>query len=558
MLTSVPEDDTTTSSSKDGSDMAECDKPSEMAEKWDVGIHPNNQDDGQQVFAPNADLGRGEEEDEEETITGVLVGKCIRGYYTTLNLIVVGDNPLVDPIDDENDHYHVLVRIQYNDSTNSVPATTIQELRSYWRRYCKNGDLLHIRRGTWQDATFTEIEMDRNEQQTIIMGTPAAAAIMEEPAWREPRFVVSVRSVEQAQCLVQRQQERFFTVSQCQAWQERLYRCQLRQQCRRDAKKPQDKKRQDEPSSCNAHHSGGLEKRQQGEFVANFLLHMIMASIVDTSDGTDTSNNNNNGKNHDQVFLEDPSTWCNPFSSLPGDTLVKRRQAALDYLNGGSGVLDVAGGSGHVSMALGMIGVQSTIVDPRETVGKLPGRDRKIWNRALYKRPQKADKNKEKDTSGSENDSSTSTSPMMFCQPVRPFQTLRAWFGTPPPGLHPHYRNPNSDTVPVLLCNDNHELVQNCRAIVALHPDEATDAIVDMAVNNKIPLVIVPCCVFCRLFPHRKMPGPNGGGAMVSTYQDLLVYLQAKDPTIQKGTLPFVGANTVLYRPLERSEKLQV
>jgi hypothetical protein len=519
MLASLPEDD----SGNEENDSVVC-EPGEMTEEWDASIDQ----DGKLAHA-NADNPR--VEGEEETLTGVLVGRCIRGFYTTLNVIVVGDNPLVAPIDDEKDHYHVLVRIQYNDACNSVPATTIKELRSYWRRYCKNGDLLHIRRGTFQDAQ----EIERSES-----GTPAGAEM--EEAWREPRFVVHVRSVNDAQRLVQLQQERFFAVSQCQAWQERLYRCQLKRQNRREAK-PKDKQqsREDE-ASCNAHHSGGLEKRQQGEFVANFLLHMIMASIGNTaSNGT----NGNNSNHQNQSFLEDRSTWSSP-SSLQADSLLDRRKAALDYLNGGSGVLDVAGGSGHVSMALGMLGVQSTVVDPRETVGSLPGRDRKMWNRAL-KRLQNPENGKEQEPSVSEKDSSTSTSPMtMICQPVRPFQTLRAWFGTPPPGIHPHYRNPHSATVPV-VCDDNHEIVRNCRAIVALHPDEATDAIVDLAVTKKIPLVIVPCCVFGRLFQHRRMPN----GAMVSTHQDLLVYLQAKDASIQKGTLPFVGANTVLYRPLQ-------
>ena len=158
----------------------------------------------------------------------------------------------------------------------------------------------------------------------------------------------------------------------------------------------------------------------------------------------------------------------------------------------------------------------------------------------------------------------------MQCHPVgggqrvipRPFRAVRAWFGIPPPGVDTDFRLPDNATVPI-IDNPNHDLIQNCRAIVALHPDEATDAIVDMAVQERIPFCIVPCCVFCRLFPHRRMPSnkndiegnDNNGnnkdaaadGAMVSTYRDLLDYLQAKDPSIQRTTLPFVGANTVLF-----------
>jgi hypothetical protein len=151
---------------------------------------------------------------------------------------------------------------------------------------------------------------------------------------------------------------------------------------------------------------------------------------------------------------------------------------------------------------------------------------------------------------------STELSSYQYCQPaVRQYQTFRAWFGLPPDGVDHTFRNPDDAVVPV-LGDAQHPLLKDCRTIVALHPDEATDAIVDMAVQLRIPFVVVPCCVFCRLFPHRRMPttttttADNGDGAtatIVSTYQDLLDYLQAKDPSIQRATLPFVGANTVLW-----------
>ena len=39
----------------------------------------------------------------------------------------------------------------------------------------------------------------------------------------------------------------------------------------------------------------------------------------------------------------------------------------------GGGIIDAAGGAGHVSLALALRGVRSTVVDPRPNVGKLPG-----------------------------------------------------------------------------------------------------------------------------------------------------------------------------------------
>ena len=49
-----------------------------------------------------------------------------------------------------------------------------------------------------------------------------------------------------------------------------------------------------------------------------------------------------------------------------------------------SGVADIAGGSGHVSLAFALAGVPSTVVDPRATVGCLPGRDQKVLRQALW------------------------------------------------------------------------------------------------------------------------------------------------------------------------------
>ena len=39
------------------------------------------------------------------------------------------------------------------------------------------------------------------------------------------------------------------------------------------------------------------------------------------------------------------------------------------------------------------------------------------------------------------------------------------------------------------------DLVNDCTLIIGMHPDEATEEIVDMALSLK-PFAIVPCCVF--------------------------------------------------------------
>lgn len=129
--------------------------------------------------------------------------------------------------------------------------------------------------------------------------------------------------------------------------------------------------------------------------------------------------------------------------------------------------------------------------------------------------------------------------------------------------------------------------------VVACHPDQATDPALDYALEAALPFAIVPCCVFPRLFPHRRLlrgggacsshssfggnsigdrSGSNGtsssggdssssagnggsgssgsGGAAsvpVLTYSDLVEYLAARGGA-QQAVLGFEGANTVVYR----------
>jgi hypothetical protein len=176
---------------------------------------------------------------------------------------------------------------------------------------------------------------------------------------------------------------------------------------------------------------------------------------------------------------------------------------------------DLQGNIGYVSLALGLKGVQSTVVDPRESVGKLQKKDRKLWSRVLCGIP--------------------ITDNVLLCQLVVPYESLR--------DTEFHH----ADLESVLVCGDDHELVVNCSAIMALHLDEATDVIVDMAVQRRVLFVIVPCCVFPRLFPDQQKPNTD---LPVTTYLELIDYLTSKHESIrsiQQTTLPFEGANVALW-----------
>ncbi|GAQ78338.1 hypothetical protein KFL_000110350 [Klebsormidium nitens] len=83
--------------------------------------------------------------------------------------------------------------------------------------------------------------------------------------------------------------------------------------------------------------------------------------------------------------------------------------------------------------------------------------------------------------------------------------------------------------------------------LVGLHPDQVTEAIVDVALRAGVPFAVVPCCVFPKLFPDRRI----GDGRPVITYEDFVEYLQRKGKAhgkvVEKATLKFAGSNTVLF-----------
>mmetsp|Transcript_4770 Transcript_4770/g.11311 ORF Transcript_4770/g.11311 Transcript_4770/m.11311 type:complete len:332 (+) Transcript_4770:99-1094(+) len=89
-------------------------------------------------------------------------------------------------------------------------------------------------------------------------------------------------------------------------------------------------------------------------------------------------------------------------------------------------------------------------------------------------------------------------------------------------------------------------IVQQATLIVGMHPDQAVDAIVDAALALNISFFVVPCCTYSAEFPHRRTADDKN--KRVTTYEELLDYLQNKSPDIQRALLPFEGKNVCLYR----------
>ena len=67
-----------------------------------------------------------------------------------------------------------------------------------------------------------------------------------------------------------------------------------------------------------------------------------------------------------------------------------------------------------------------------------------------------------------------------------------------------------------------------------MHPDEATEDIVDMAVSHGKAFAVVPCCVF-----------PKCGAPM--SFEKWVEHLAAKSDRIQRTYLNFQGRNLVLF-----------
>ena len=78
-----------------------------------------------------------------------------------------------------------------------------------------------------------------------------------------------------------------------------------------------------------------------------------------------------------------------------------------------------------------------------------------------------------------------------------------------------------------------------------MHPDEATEPIIDTALEYEA-FAVVPCCVFAREAALRGVSAAPTGEE-VTTYEHLVEYLIAKDARIQRSFLGFKGRNIVLY-----------
>jgi hypothetical protein len=108
-----------------------------------------------------------------------------------------------------------------------------------------------------------------------------------------------------------------------------------------------------------------------------------------------------------------------------------------------------------------------------------------------------------------------------------------------------------SDSHEITSWGEASKIFEECSIVIGLHPDQATEAIVDLALqwyvmlfpssyyyqfspshycmvddlhNRKKPFAVIPCCVYHKEFPKRRFPD----GTPISKYEDFVQYLIAK------------------------------
>lgn len=181
------------------------------------------------------------------------------------------------------------------------------------------------------------------------------------------------------------------------------------------------------------------------------------------------------------------------------------------------GILDVAGGKGELAVPLCIAGYSTTIVDPK--VSDFTN-TRALKNLEFHLQR----KNSKTYDSLPEIVKQNRTLPLphicaeWFCCPATPEESFELALKK-----------------------------QMCTCVVGLHPDQATEPIVNFSLQHGKHFAVIPCCVFPNEAPHRMIKVGHGDLKPVRTYDDFLQYLQQKHPKINRMVLPFEGRNVVLF-----------
>ncbi|KAF9905764.1 hypothetical protein EC991_001302 [Linnemannia zychae] len=243
-----------------------------------------------------------------------------------------------------------------------------------------------------------------------------------------------------------------------------------------------------------------------------------------------------------------------------------------EFLNSGSGVLDIAGGRGDLSWELQTRqGIRSTVVEPR------PGKGMRKWQHKWLEKF-KANSNTNGGDGGLESSTAqdkgefaatSSNTDVTEDQEPDADKTLDGLTHFIPTVKTQPLQATEPSRIQAMLDDEfltkREDLVNSASIMIGLHPDQATEPIVRAALKAQKPFAIIPCCVFGRDNPHRRLPkdiGHSNSSVVlvageeededpstrpVTSYDDFVTWLATLHPDIKTTWLNFEGMNRVLY-----------
>ena len=339
-------------------------------------------------------------------LRGVVIRSTIRGGHASLATAVSnGDN---------SDEKIVLVVIRFGGSEWNENESPVN--KSYNEKDVRSNEISSERQKTDVSRMRSNIRrLSKIGNELDFVGsfekqTSASDAVHSNQSFNDwDKFLVDyyIPTIDCDECenvrLVQAQK---LDAKRCQTLQSKYFpTCTHKQQ---QQQQPNVKRSCTTTESFCIHHKSGLGKRQQGQVVADFLLFVISTMHTEYIHNSSSSSieEQTTTKQFENYEFRKRIVNCDLSSSILNNTNSINKIDQVPKLLREKRVLDVAGGAGHVSLALTLRNVKSTVIDPRSTVGSLPGRDRKLLKK--------------------------SKKPM--------FDTYRAWFGSRPDGVDTFFR----------------------------------------------------------------------------------------------------------------------
>ena len=90
-------------------------------------------------------------------------------------------------------------------------------------------------------------------------------------------------------------------------------------------------------------------------------------------------------------------------------------------------------------------------------------------------------------------------------------------------------------------------LLRSCVLVLGMHPDQGAGEAAEFAIARQLPWAVIPCCVYAREFPRRRLKD----GSRVTKYEHLLQWLRELHPGTREVQLGFEGRNVCVYMTQE-------